>query len=136
VYFKASESRFGALAKARFGGRFFARESPDFHAAIAGEAAGSGRKWQCDEERLEKSWHILDRARAIKPDIVARIHPSGAAGDLAGIDVEDLACCADVGEGQGIGAGHPHLRAELCQFIEQCRAPGGIEMGHHLVEQQ
>jgi hypothetical protein len=53
VYFKASESRFAALAKARFGDRFFARESPDFHAAVAGEAAGSGRKWQCAEELLK-----------------------------------------------------------------------------------
>jgi hypothetical protein len=101
-----------------------------------GEAAGSGRKWQCAEELLEKSWHILARAREIKPDIVARIRLSGAAGDLAGIDVENLACCVDVGEGQGVGAGHPDLRAELCQFIEQRRAPGRIEMGHHFVEQQ
>jgi len=135
VYFKASKRRFGALAKARFGGRFLPVKVRIFTPRSPGEAAGSGRKWQCAEELLEKSWHILARAREIKPDIVARIRPS-AAGDLAGIDVENLACCADVGEGQGIGAGHPDLRAELCQFIKQRRAPGGIEMGHHFVEQQ
>jgi hypothetical protein len=62
--------------------------------------------------------------------------PSGAAGDLAGIDVENLARRADVGEGLGVGAGHPDLRAELRQLGEQRRAPIGIEMRHHLVEQQ
>ena len=68
-----------------------------------------------------------------KPDGSAR---SSTAGDPAGIDVEDLAGRADVGECRGIGAGHPDLRAELCQLIEQRLAPGGIEMRHHLVEQQ
>ena len=61
---------------------------------------------------------------------------SGTAGDPAGIDVENFACCADLGECRGVGAGHPDLCAELCQFIKQRRAPGGIEMRNHLVEQQ
>src|ERR1700682_1607829 len=56
---------------------------------------------------------------------------SGAAGDPAGIDVENLAGCAEPGECRGIGAGHPDLRAELRQLIEQRLAPGGIEMRHH-----
>jgi hypothetical protein len=56
VFFKASESRLGAFAKARFAGRFFARKNPDSHLAGAGEAAGSGRKWQSAGELLEKSW--------------------------------------------------------------------------------
>jgi hypothetical protein len=56
VFFKAPESRFAALAKARFGGRFFARESPDFRSRSPGEAAGFGRKCQSAEELLEKSW--------------------------------------------------------------------------------
>ena len=36
----------------------------------------------------------------------------------------------------GVGAGQPDLRAEFRQFFEQRRAPGGIQMRHHLVEQQ
>ena len=62
--------------------------------------------------------------------------PSGPARDPAGIDVENLARRADFGEGRGVGAGHPDLRPEFCQFTEQGRAPAGIEMRHHLVEQQ
>ena len=61
---------------------------------------------------------------------------SGAAGDPAGIDVENLTGCAEPGEGGGIGAGHPDLRAELRQLIEQRQPPGGIEMRDHFVEQQ
>src|ERR1700724_1813796 len=56
--------------------------------------------------------------------------------DAAGIDVENFARCAEFGERQGVGAGHPDLRAEFCQFSEQGVAPCGIEMGYHLVEQQ
>ena len=59
-----------------------------------------------------------------------------AARDPPGIDVENLAGCADLGECGRIGAGHPDLRAERRQFIEQRLAPVGIEMRDHLVEQQ
>ena len=38
---------------------------------------------------------------------------SDAAGDLTGIDVENLAGCADAGKCRGIGAGHPDLRAKF-----------------------
>jgi hypothetical protein len=37
-----------------------------------------------------------------------------AARDPPGIDVENFAGGADVGERRGIGAGHPDLRAEFC----------------------
>ena len=42
----------------------------------------------------------------------------------------------DLDKQRRIGAGHPDLRAELVKFGVQCRAPVGIEMRHHLVEQQ
>src|SRR5713226_5932882 len=59
-----------------------------------------------------------------------------AASDAAGIDVENLACRADAGECRGVRSGHPDLRAEFCQFIEQRHAPDGIKMRNHFVEQQ
>jgi hypothetical protein len=136
VYFKASESRFGALAKARFGGRSFARESPDFHLSLPLTRPDSAGDGGAPETCQRSHGKILARASEIQPDIAAHPVPSGLPRDPAGIDVENFACCVDVGEGQGVGAGHPDLRAELCQFIEQRRAPGGIEMRHHLVEQQ
>ena len=43
---------------------------------------------------------------------------SGAAGDPAGIDVENFTGRADVGECGGIGARHPDLGAEFCQLVE------------------
>src|SRR6187200_1979755 len=51
------------------------------------------------------------------------LEPSGAAGDLAGLDVENLPRSDDAGECRGVGTGHPHLRAEFCQLIEQRVAP-------------
>jgi hypothetical protein len=51
VFFKASESRFGGLAKARFAGRILARESPDFFASVT---QGHGPKWQTAGELLER----------------------------------------------------------------------------------
>src|ERR1700730_16485697 len=50
---------------------------------------------------------------------------SGPAGDPAGIDVEKFAGFSDLGEGLMGVARDPALRAELCQLIEQRRAPGG-----------
>ena len=43
---------------------------------------------------------------------------SGAAGDPAGIDVENFTGRADVGECGGIRARHPDLGAEFCQLVE------------------
>src|SRR5689334_17323257 len=57
-----------------------------------------------------------------------------APGDLSGFDIEDFAGCADLGKRSGIRAGHPDLRAELCQLVEQRRAPVRIEMRHHLIK--
>jgi Acyltransferase family len=51
VFFKASGSRFGGLAKARFAGRILARESPDFFASVTN---GAARKWQTARELLER----------------------------------------------------------------------------------
>jgi hypothetical protein len=57
VFFKASGSRFGGLAKARFAGRILARESPDFFASVRN---GAARKWQTAGELLERGRQQFD----------------------------------------------------------------------------
>ena len=59
-----------------------------------------------------------------------------AADDLTRIDAENLARRADASERRGISAGHPDLRAKFEELVEQRQAPIGIEMGHHLIQQQ
>src|SRR4029078_4565399 len=61
---------------------------------------------------------------------------SGTPAYLARFHVENLAGRADVDEGSRLRPGHPELRAELGEFIEQRLAPVGIEMRDHFVEQQ
>src|SRR6266705_6784998 len=61
---------------------------------------------------------------------------SAPAGDATVLDVKNVARCADLSERRGVRAGQPDLRAERCELAEQRGAPGGIEMGDDLVEQQ
>src|SRR3569623_1753622 len=52
------------------------------------------------------------------------------------LDLESVRAIAGFGECSGVGAGHPDLCAERCEFVEQCCATARIEMCHHFVEQQ
>ena len=54
----------------------------------------------------------------------------------AGTDFDHRRVAVDLGKQRRIGAGHPHLGAELREFRVQRRAPRRIEMRDHLVEQQ
>jgi hypothetical protein len=60
----------------------------------------------------------------------------GVAPDLTGTHREQVGISRDVGKGCRIGSGHENLRAKPVESGKQCRAPAGIEMRHHLVEQQ
>src|SRR5882762_6950074 len=59
---------------------------------------------------------------------------SAPTGDAAVLDVKNVTRYADLSERRRVRAGQPDLRAELCELAEQRGAPGGIEMGDHLVE--
>jgi hypothetical protein len=102
--------------------------SPDSGIRFSHGAAGFG----CDGKAPKIRYGLADDAIAFHP-IKSGIGPPR---DLAGIDVENLTGTVDVGECGGIGTGHPDLRPECCQFVEQRLAPCGVKMRHHLVEQQ
>ncbi len=55
---------------------------------------------------------------------------------LPGIDLKHLRALLDLRERGRVGAGHPHLRAELFELAIERGAPSRIEMGDDLVEQQ
>ena len=95
---------------------------------------GFSRRLRADSQAFEKRDSTADfcipKGRDFQVSAPADSWPgrpkftaSGAPRDPAGIDVEDLTGRADVGEGQGIRAGHPNLGAEFCQFNEQGIAP-------------
>src|SRR5580704_12661126 len=50
--------------------------------------------------------------------------------------LDDHRVIADLDKQRRIGARHPNLAAKLRELDMQCRAPGGVKMGHNLVEQQ
>ena len=43
---------------------------------------------------------------------------------------------SDITKSDGIRPGHPDLTPKAAQCVEQRRAPAGIEVRHHFVEQQ
>lgn len=49
--------------------------------------------------------------------------------------VDDGRFCSHLGEQRWIGAGHPDLGAEVCEFRMQRRASRRVQMGDNLIEQ-
>ena len=56
--------------------------------------------------------------------------------DTAAVHDQNVRPPGDVAESRRIGAGHPDLGAERCERIIERGAPSGIEMRHHLIEQE
>lgn len=65
-----------------------------------------------DSKTLKKRDSMTDFGPS-KQGSVTQNAASDPAGDLAGIDAEDLAGWTDVGKRGGVGAGYPDLRAEF-----------------------
>src|SRR6185437_17023085 len=60
--------------------------------------------------------------------VVAAVSGPAVRGNAAGIDLEHFAGCADFGESDRVGAGHPDLGAEFGEFVEQGLPSRRVEM--------